>query len=78
MHNQVLLFWLWCGNEFVLAFPPTDVTNLAVIGVTPTSIEISWSPPDHARVGGNVVLTLHFLILRVSLCYRESSDLLPH
>ena len=76
MHNQVLLFWLWCGNEFVLA--PTDVTNLAVIGVTPTSIEISWSPPHHARDRGSIVLTLHFLIFRVYLCYRESSDLLPH
>ena len=64
--------------KFFLALPPTSVTNLAVTGVTSTSIEIFWSPPDHARVGGSIVLILHFLIFRVSLCYRDSSDLLPH
>ena len=33
-----------------------------MIGVTSTSIEISWSPPDHGLPGGSIVVTLHFLI----------------
>ena len=38
-------------HSLYIGFFPDVVTNLAVVGVTSSSIEISWSPPE--TDGGN-------------------------